>query len=185
MRKTFVLFFALFCGLGLGTAQDNLLAEAASTKNLFRAKPELVWPVNFCAGSPLPVGRVDLSAVVSGYSHSGFAIASRTGPKHGPLPVQMPAQELRRKVSTKPPTAPKAYKSTQQKTVGSGQLIPHHSFRFLPLKLANCFSTSRPLLWGQRKPLPCKSGATISGARLLWVTSPPIKPPRSLSSFQS
>jgi hypothetical protein len=33
-----------------------------------------MWPDNFCKGSPLPVGRVDLSVVASGYSHSGFAI---------------------------------------------------------------------------------------------------------------
>jgi hypothetical protein len=39
-----------------------------------RAKPELVCPVESCAESPLPVGRVDLSEVPSGYSYSGFAI---------------------------------------------------------------------------------------------------------------
>ena len=30
--------------------------------------------LNFCAGLPLPDGRVNLSAVVSGYINSGFAI---------------------------------------------------------------------------------------------------------------
>src|ERR1700691_3670817 len=40
-----------------------------------RAKPELVCPREPRAGSPLPGGRVDLNAEVSGYSHSGFAIA--------------------------------------------------------------------------------------------------------------
>ena len=32
--------------------------------------------VEFCAMSPLPVGRVDLSEVASGYSHSGSAIVA-------------------------------------------------------------------------------------------------------------
>ena len=35
-----------------------------------------MWPDNFYKVSPLPVGRVDLSVVASGTSHSGFAIAS-------------------------------------------------------------------------------------------------------------
>jgi hypothetical protein len=35
-----------------------------------------MWPDIFCKGSPLPVGRVDLSAAASGTNHSGFAIAA-------------------------------------------------------------------------------------------------------------
>ena len=40
-------------------------------------------PGEFSAGSPLPVGRVDLRVAVSGYSHSGFAI----GPEAEPQPL--------------------------------------------------------------------------------------------------
>ena len=39
-----------------------------------RTRPELLCPQVFCAGSPLPVGRVALNAAVSGYIDSGFAI---------------------------------------------------------------------------------------------------------------
>ena len=39
------------------------------------AKPELLCPVSWTSGSALPVGRVDLSVVASGYTYSGFAIA--------------------------------------------------------------------------------------------------------------
>jgi len=40
----------------------------------FRAKPEFLWPGEFRARSPLPDGRVDYGAVLSGYANSGFAI---------------------------------------------------------------------------------------------------------------
>src|SRR5271157_4152635 len=40
-----------------------------------RAEPGLLCPVESGAGSPLPDGRVDLIAVVSGYTIPGSAIA--------------------------------------------------------------------------------------------------------------
>jgi len=39
-----------------------------------RAKPELMCPDELSTRSPFPVGRVDLRAVVSVYSDSGFAV---------------------------------------------------------------------------------------------------------------
>src|ERR1017187_491249 len=41
--------------------------------SIVRAKPKLVCPVELCAGSALPVGRVDLRPMASGYGDSGFA----------------------------------------------------------------------------------------------------------------
>jgi len=43
----------------------------------FRVKPELPCPVEFCAGSPLPDGPVDLRVSIPGYIDSGFAIARK------------------------------------------------------------------------------------------------------------
>ena len=42
---------------------------------LSRAEPELLYPLEFCAGSPLAGGRIDLNSEASGYAYSGFAIA--------------------------------------------------------------------------------------------------------------
>jgi hypothetical protein len=47
-----------------------------------RAEPELLCPFELCAESPLPDGRVDLSAALSGYIDSGSAITSRPA-RHG------------------------------------------------------------------------------------------------------
>jgi hypothetical protein len=41
---------------------------------VLRAKPEQLCPVEFCAGSPLPDGHVDLNSVLSGYTNSGSAL---------------------------------------------------------------------------------------------------------------
>jgi hypothetical protein len=49
-----------------------------------RAKPKFLCPQKSCAVSPLPVGRVDLDAEVSGYSNSGFAVVG--------APMRMGAQ---------------------------------------------------------------------------------------------
>ncbi len=46
------------------------------TGSCARAKLESLWPGEFHAGSPLPDGRVDFGVVLSGYTNSGFAIAS-------------------------------------------------------------------------------------------------------------
>src|ERR1035441_3666152 len=43
-----------------------------------RAKPELLCPVEISEDSPLPVGRVELRGVASGYIDSGFAITDAT-----------------------------------------------------------------------------------------------------------
>jgi transposase len=46
-------------------------------KQRARAKPEQRCSVEFCAGSPLPDGRVDLNSVLSGYTNSGSALSKR------------------------------------------------------------------------------------------------------------
>jgi hypothetical protein len=45
----------------------------------FRVKPELLWPVEIRARSPLPAGRVDLMKMASGYIDSGFATGMEIG----------------------------------------------------------------------------------------------------------
>jgi hypothetical protein len=56
--------------------EEEIIEDAASRlAEALRAKPELMCPDELSTRSPLPVGRVDLRAVVSGYSDSGFAIA--------------------------------------------------------------------------------------------------------------
>jgi hypothetical protein len=41
----------------------------------FRAKPESLCPGRFLSGAPLPDGRVDFDALLSGYTIFGFAVA--------------------------------------------------------------------------------------------------------------
>ena len=70
--------------VGTGTAGTVSLeslksSEQVTENDYLRAKPDLVCTVEPIAGSPLPVGHVDLRAVASGYSHSGFAVVLAEG----------------------------------------------------------------------------------------------------------
>jgi hypothetical protein len=51
-----------------------MLGDIVSRPGVPIAKPEFLWPGEILARSPLPDGRVDLGAVVSGYINSGFAV---------------------------------------------------------------------------------------------------------------
>lgn len=56
---------------------DEMHSEVVSCAcDVFGAKPESPWPVDFCTGSSLPEGRVDFNAMVFGYIDSDFAIGS-------------------------------------------------------------------------------------------------------------
>ena len=52
----------------------KLRSDVQTRDAMFRAKPRLPCPVQFCVGLPLPDGRVNSTVVLSGYSSPGFAI---------------------------------------------------------------------------------------------------------------
>ena len=56
------------------SVMDEAMQPPGLDAGAARAKPEQVCPGEFRAGSPLPVGRVDLTPAISGYSYSGFAV---------------------------------------------------------------------------------------------------------------
>jgi len=57
--------------------QQHMGATFLNTSELPpRAKPASLCPVENCVRSPLPDGRVDLNALLSGYINSGFAISA-------------------------------------------------------------------------------------------------------------
>ncbi len=62
-------------GKGNDLQSNKVNVEVYEQNQQVRAKPESLCPVEDCARSPLPDGRVDLSALLSGYINSGFAVA--------------------------------------------------------------------------------------------------------------
>ena len=63
----------------MGFHQLRTVSRESRWLKFARAEPELLCSVEFYTGSPLPGGRVDFGAAVSGYVDSGSAVALTLG----------------------------------------------------------------------------------------------------------
>jgi len=85
-------------GLG-GWTQTQPAGGRARHPAVVRAQPESLCPVCDCARSPLPGGRVDLRALLSGYIYSGFALVASGANVHD---VKLLEATLKRIVCARP-----------------------------------------------------------------------------------